>query len=226
MNDMTRHLLWGCMLCLTAGIQAQQNQVTQDPAAGQVLERVAQKTQSMKSIQADFELVVEDRKEKTKMTSAGNLLARQNKYRISSQESTVFFDGTTMWTYLSASNEVTITQPEVRSGDFMSNPASFFTSYKRDFKYRYVRETVISGSRCHEIDLFPNNLNQPYSRIKVFVGVSSDLPEIISSIGKDGVDFTVTLKNVVLDRTISEEAFKFDAARYKKVEIVDMRGLE
>jgi outer membrane lipoprotein-sorting protein len=214
------------MLYLTAGIQAQENQITQDPAAGQVLERVAQKTQSMKSIQADFELVIEDRKEKTKMTSAGKLLARQNKYRISSQESTVLFDGTTMWTYLSGPNEVTITQPETRSGDFMSNPASFFTFYKRDFKYRYVRETVINGTRCHEIDLFPNNLNQPYSRIKVFVGIPSDLPEIISSIGKDGVDFTVYLKNIVLDRNVSEESFKFDATQYKKVEIVDMRGLE
>ena len=75
-----------------------------------------------------------------------------------------------------AGNEVTITEPEIQPGDFMSNPTSFFTSYKNDFKYRYVRETVKNGQACHEIDLFPKNLNQPYSRIKVFVNKQTDLP--------------------------------------------------
>jgi outer membrane lipoprotein-sorting protein len=108
----------------------------------------------------------------------------------------------------------------------MSNPAVFFTLYNRDFKYRYVRETTRNGSGCHEIDLFPKNMNQPYSRIKVFIGIKSDLPEIISSIGKDGVDYTVYLRNMVLDREVTDAIFTFDPAKYRKVEVVDMRGTQ
>jgi outer membrane lipoprotein-sorting protein len=89
-----------------------------------------------------------------------------------------------------------------------------------------VKETTINGVRCHEIDLFPKNLNQPYSRIKIYVNMQSDLPVTIGSIGKDGIDYTVNLKDLVLDRDLADTAFTFDPAKFKKVEVVDMRGLE
>jgi outer membrane lipoprotein carrier protein len=222
---MKRFLLLPGLLSLVLTGWSQENQITQDPAAREILDKVSAKTKSMKSIQADFELVIEDRKEKTKNTSTGNLVIKQNKYKINSEGSTIYYNGTTMWTYMSKNNEVTITEPDNKSGDFMSNPAVFFTSYNRDFKYRYVRETTVNGSRCHEIDLFPKNLDQPYSRIKIFIDVKSELPEIISSIGKDGVDYTIYLKNMALDSEIADATFTFDMAKYKKVEVVDMRGV-
>ncbi|MFO7370586.1 MAG: outer membrane lipoprotein carrier protein LolA [Bacteroidales bacterium] len=205
---------------------SQYDQVIQDPAAGQVLERVAQKFSSMKSMQSDFELVITDRKENTRNTSAGNLVMKQKMYRLTSEGNTVYFNGITMWTYNTAGNEVTITEPVIQPGDFMGNPTSFFTSYKNDFKYRYLREAVKTGQTCHEIDLFPKNLNQPYSRIKVFVNKQTNLPVVISSIGKDGVDYTVTLNNLTLDKEIADTEFTFDPAKHRKVEVVDMRGLE
>jgi len=204
----------------------QENQITQDPAAEKVLERVANKTKSLKSMQADYEMVIEDRIEKLKSSSSGSLIIKQNKYLINADGSMVFFNGSTMWTYILANNEVTITEPEIQAEDFLSNPAAFFSIYKRDFKYKYVRVNNVNGVKCHEIDLFPKNLNQPYSRIKVFINVSSDLPEIITSVGKDGVDYTVRLRNLVLDREIGDHTFTFDPSKYKKVEIVDMRGIE
>lgn len=205
---------------------SQNDQVIQDPAAGQILERVAQRFTSMKSMQSDFELVIEDRKENNRNTSAGNLLMKQKKYRLTSEGNTVYFNGITMWTYNTAGNEVTITEPEIQPGDFMGNPTSFFTSYKNDFKYRYIREVEKNGQTCHVIDLFPKNLNQPYSRIKIFVNKQTNLPVVISSIGKDGVDYTVTLKNLTLDKEIADTEFTFDPATHKKVEVVDMRGVE
>jgi len=204
---------------------SQNNQNTQDPAAGKVLDQVALKFKTMKSLQSDFELVVEDRKENTRNSSAGNLLMKQSKYKLMNEGSTVYFNGTIMWTYVAVNNEVTITEPANQNGDFMSNPSGFFSTYKQDFKYRYVGETNLSGSQCHEIDLFPKDLNQPYSRIKVFVNAQSDMPVKISSIGKDGIDYTVFLRNIRLDQEIADAIFTFDPAKFKKVEVVDMRGL-
>jgi outer membrane lipoprotein-sorting protein len=214
------------LLISFARAQSQDAQIIQDPIAGQVLERVATKFKNLKTLQSDFELVIEDRKEKTKNSSEGNLMMKQGKYKLVSEGNTVYFNGTTMWTYVSANNEVTITQPKQQTGDFLSNPSEFFTFYKRDFKYRYVREFTLNGTRCHEIELFPKDLNQPYSRIKIFVNPNTDLPVIISSIGKDGVDYTVYLNNLNLDRDIDDAAFTFDPAKFKKLEVVDMRGLE
>jgi outer membrane lipoprotein-sorting protein len=221
---MLRFLIAFELLFIPAFVRSQQ-QITQDPRAGQILDRAAQKAKNMKSLQADFTLVIEDRKEKTRNTSTGSLLLRQNMYRITSEKSVIYFNGKTMWTYMPDNNEVTITEPMNQADDFMSNPALFFTLYQRDFKYRYVQETNLSGTRCHEIDLFPRNLSQPYSRIKVYVSVQSDLPEIITSVGKDGVDYTVYLKDLVFDQEVNPEMFTFDPAKHKKVEVVDMRGI-
>jgi outer membrane lipoprotein carrier protein len=207
-------------------LMAQQEQITQDPEAREILDRVAARVKQMKSVQADFELVIEDRKENTKNKSAGNLLIKQDKYKITTTESVVYYDGKTMWTYMIGNHEVTITEPDNSDEDFLNNPAKIFTWYNRDFKYRYVRETIISGTKYHEIDLYPINLNQPYSRIKIFVSQKNDMPEIISSIGKDGVDYTVNLRNFQLDREISDAAFVFDTLKNKKVEVVDMRGVK
>jgi outer membrane lipoprotein-sorting protein len=57
---------------------AQQEPVTQDPAAKEILDRIAAKAKQMKSIQADFSILVEDKKENTKNTSTGNMLMKKN----------------------------------------------------------------------------------------------------------------------------------------------------
>jgi len=205
---------------------AQQGEINQDPAAGEILDRVAARFAQLKSVQADFELVIEDRKENSRNSSAGNLLLKQDKYRITAPGSMVCFDGKTMWTYMEEEQEVTIAEPGDSDEDFLSNPARIFTGFRQDFKYRYVRETTLKGTKYHEIDLFRMDLDQPYSRIKVFVSQNTDMPEIISSIGKDGVDYTVNLTNFQLDREISDATFTLDPQKNKKVEVIDMRGIK
>jgi outer membrane lipoprotein carrier protein len=204
----------------------QENQLAQDPAAKEILDRVAAKIKAAPSIQADYNLVVEDRLEKTKNTSSGSFQIKQSRYKIISEGNTVYFDGKTMWTYLSASNEVTITEPDNEGNDFLSNPASIFSFYNRDFKYKYVRETMVNGIKYHEIDLFPKNLNQPYSRIKLFVSQKAEMPEIITSVGKDGIDYSVFLRNFITDHEIPDANFTFDLSKNKKVDIIDMRGVK
>jgi len=205
-------------------IIAQQEPVTQDPAAKEILDRIAAKAKQMKSIQADFSVVVEDKKENTKNSSTGNLLMKKEKYKISTRGSVVYFNGKTMWTHTIDDQEVIITEPGNNEEDMMSNPANIFTLYNRDFKYRYVRETTRNGLKMDEIDLYPKNLDQPYSRIRLLVNRNNDMPEVITSYGKDGINYTITLTNFQPDREISDTLFTFDPAKNKKVEVVDMRG--
>jgi len=202
----------------------QQEPVTQDPAAKEILDRVAAKAKQLKSIQADFLVLVEDKKENTKNTSTGILLMKQDKYKITTRESIVYFNGKTMWTHAVDDQEVIITEPGNNEEDMMSNPANIFTLYNRDFKYRYIRESTHNGLKMDEIDLYPKNLDQPYSRIKLLVNRNNDMPGVITSFGKDGINYTITLTNFQPDREISDTQFSFDPAKNKKVEVVDMRG--
>jgi outer membrane lipoprotein-sorting protein len=197
----------------------------QDPAAKEILDRVAAKTKQYKSIQADFKLIISDHKENKKSTNTGNVVVKGNKYKVTSAGTTVFFDGVTMWTYVEQDNEVTITQPDNQDDNFLSNPAKIFTWYNRDFKYQYRGETTIDGVDMHEIDLFPKNLRQPYSRIKVFITKSTEELAIVSAVGKEGIDYSVFLSNFSVNKEVPDSEFTFDTTKYKKVTVVDMRGL-
>lgn len=220
-----KYILLLVFACIAPICSGQENTMIQDPAAEKVLDRVALKFKALQSIQSDFELTIQDRMENTKNASSGHVIMKQKKYKLDSQGTTVFFDGITMWTYVTASNEVTITQPKNAQMDYFSNPLGIFSSYKNDFKYKYVKETTWNGVTCHMIDMFPKNLNQPYSRIKVYINTLTDMPEVISSIGKDGIDYTVSLKNSVINENVPDATFTFDATKYHKPEVIDMRGL-
>jgi outer membrane lipoprotein carrier protein len=197
----------------------------QDPEARAILDRVAAKTKLYQSIQADFSLIIFDHKENKKNTSTGKIIVKGEKYKVISSGTEVYFDGKTMWNYVSANNEVTITESAGQDDDFISNPANIFEFYNRDFKYAYRGETTIDSVRMHEIDLFPKNLNQSYSRIKIFISKQNEQLKIVSAVGKDGVDYSFFIHNMVPDKVLPDAIFTFDPAKHKKISIVDMRGL-
>lgn len=195
----------------------------QDPDARRILDMVAEKTKSFKSIQADYELIIEDRKEDIQSESRGQIVIKQNKYILDSEGSTVYYDGRTMWTYTQDIDEVVITEPDTLDENFLSNPAKVFYFYNRDFKYRYVGEVMSGNTKMHEIHLFPVNLDQPYSRIKLYIDINKYLLSALSLVGKDGVDYNVSLSNYITDKDFDDSIFIFDKSKHKKAEIIDLR---
>ena len=195
----------------------------QDSDARIILERVAEKTKSYKSIQADFELVIEDRKENIQTFSGGQILLKGNKYKVESMGSIVYFDGKTIWTYTEEFDEVIINEPDSLDDNFISNPAKIFYWYNRDFKYRYVGESLVNDRKMHEIDLYPRNLDQPYSRFKIFIDVDKDILSTIKVSGKDGIDYLISIKNYITNNELDDSIFTFDESKHKKAEIIDLR---
>jgi outer membrane lipoprotein carrier protein len=195
----------------------------QDPEARKILDAVAEKTKSYKSIQADYELIIEDHKENIQSDSKGQIIIKKNKYKLESTGSTVYYDGKTMWTYTQDNEEVVITEPDTLDENFLSNPAKIFYFYNRDFKYRYVGGVMTDNTKMYEIHLFPINLDQPYSRIKLYIDVNKDILSAISIVGKDGVDYNILLSNYITDKDFDDSVFTFDNSKFKKAEIIDLR---
>ena len=195
----------------------------QDPEAKKILDQSSQTVKSFKGIQVNFKLTIEDRKEKTNSSSQGVIKIKGDKYWFQSAEDIVYFDGKTMWTVGLDIKEVTITEPNMEDSDFLSNPAKIFTWYNRDFKYRYDGKTKVNGTEAYEIDLFPKNLEQPYSRIKVFISTGDNLLLSLKSVGKDGIDYSIQLSDYITNKDFDDSVFTFDPSKYKKFEIVDMR---
>lgn len=195
----------------------------QDPEAKKILDRVSEKTKNYSSIVADFELIINNRRDDMTSNSKGIIKLKGNKYYLESMGSKIYFDGNTLWSYMEDINEVTITEPDTSEGDFMENPIRIFDFYNRDFKYRYTGETQLDGIRMYEIDLFPINLDQPYSRFKIFVDIETEHLYMISAVAKDGVDYTAYIRNAKYNQSIDDSQFRFDPGKYKGIEVVDMR---
>jgi len=194
-----------------------------DEEAKAILDRVASKMKSYQTIEADFELLIENKMDDLNSKSIGAIQVKGDKYYMESMGTTVYFDGTTMWSYMADINEVTITAPDKEDGDFVDNPALIFSFYNRDFKYRLIGEVKVENFWAYEIDLYPKNMEQPYSRFKLFIRKDNDAIYMVSAISKDAINYTIFITNTRFNQHMDDAKFTFNPANFDDIEIVDMR---
>lgn len=195
----------------------------QDPEAKKILDRVAAKSKEQSTIQAEFEFTITNRPEGKTSSSTGLIKMRGEMYYMESMGTKVYFDGTSIWSYLEDVNEVTISEAEEGDEDIMENPSKIFEFYNRDYKYKLVGEAMLDAGWTYEIDLFPNNLEQAYSRFKILVLRDSDEIYMIKAVGKDGVDYSAHFRNYIYNENLSSDYFTFDVSKHKGVEVIDLR---
>jgi outer membrane lipoprotein carrier protein len=195
----------------------------QDPEAGKILDQVSAKAKINQTIQSDFELVIENKRENQTSKSKGFVKIKGEKYYMESMGTQVYFDGKTLWSYMTDINEVNISLPDSTNEDFVENPSKIFSFYNRDFKYHLVGETKLDETWMYEIDLFPRSLNQPYSRIKIFINRDTYDLYMVKAVSKDGIDYSAYLRNTKYNIPMSDDIFRFHPEKHKGIEIVDMR---
>lgn len=187
-----------------------------------ILDKVAVKTKSYKTIYAEFKYTLENQQEDITETNAGKLWAKGNKYKIDVMGVETYFDGTTIWSYLKDAEEVNITEPDESEGESL-NPTSILDNYEKDFKYYYKQEKFESNRALIIVDLIPRDLEKEYSRIRLKIDKDKDMIFSIKRFGKDGNMYTITIVNYKTDEEYSDSMFKFDKTKHPKVEINDLR---
>lgn len=208
-------------LLLTMGFNTVSAQ--QDQEAKIILDNLAEKTKSYETITLDFSMEYKNTRENNQSTGDGNIVVKGEKYVLETMGSKVIFDGKAMYNIMEDIGEITITEPDNSDDDFLSNPAKIFTFYERDFKYRYKSLRTINGKSYHEIDLYPKNLNQPYSRIKLLIDANQNTLYEVKSVGKNGEEYLFTITSFETTKTYPENFFTFDKSTYPNAELIDMR---
>lgn len=196
----------------------------QDPEAKNILDKVAQKTKSYKSIKTEFFVNINDRKTKKNVSFNGKLFLKGDKYRYETEDNIIYFDGKNIYNYYKEENEVSISDFDPQDNDLLNNPIKIINVYNKDFKYRYNGISKLNNKNVvHEIDLFPNNLKQSYTRIKIYVDTTNlYLSKFIIS-GKDGVDVIVTFEKFEINTDIPDNFFTIPENILKKAEVIDLR---
>jgi outer membrane lipoprotein carrier protein len=193
-----------------------------DPAAKQVLDAVSTKFKTYKAVQSAFTLKVEDAKGKVQGVKSGTVYMKGPKYRVNITGQDIFCDGSTIWTYDKASNEVTITQLDPSSSSI--TPQKLFTNfYDKDFLYKMNGEKKEGSKTLQEIEMTPTDKNKAFHKVYLLVDKKTQSIYSTKVLEKNGNKYSYTVNSLNGKANVEDAMFVFDKKKYPGVEEVDLR---
>jgi outer membrane lipoprotein-sorting protein len=196
----------------------------QEAQADELLRKLAQNNQAYQTIQADFTFHYQSLQSDQKSSWKGKIMMKGKKYRLNLRSSTIYYNGKTLWNHLHDAGEVNISEPVGQENtDILNHPHQIFEIHQMDLKHRYLGNDRQGNQQVHKIELYPKDLDQDYSRIRL---VLSDEPVQIQSakiFAKDGSRYTIEIENLVTDQPVPDSTFVFDKKEHPDVQIIDMR---
>jgi outer membrane lipoprotein-sorting protein len=203
-------------LLLTFLVASGQN----DPQALKILDAFSAKALSAPSVFMKFMLTTNDQLENTTDTLSGSVIISKDKYKLELPDNQVWFDGQTSWSYLPAEKEVTVTNPSKKKDDsFQSRPSAVFTAYKKGYKNRLIEE----NANAYVIDLYPEDIKTDIVRIRLTIGKPINDLKTVEYKNKEGLVYTLNIKEYSLNQRPDPSTFVFQPAKFKGVDVVDMR---
>jgi len=193
-----------------------------DPDAKKILDNVSAKFQTYKSAVAAFSLKIENSSGKTLGAKTGVVNMKGPKYQVSVSGQEIYSDGSNIWTYDKAANEVQITQFDASANTI--TPQKMFTNfYDKDFLYKLNGETKKGNKTIQEIELTP--LDKTKTFFKVIIYIDKTNQSIMSSkvFQKTGDRYTYTITSLKTNTNPPDALFVFDAKKYPKAEVIDLR---
>lgn len=193
-----------------------------DPAAKVILDGVSSKFKTFKTVEAAFSYSVENASGKQLSAKTGTLKMKGTKYRVSFSGQEIFCNGTTIWNYDKAANEVTISKLDASSG--MITPQKLFTNfYDKDFRYILNGEKKIGSKTVQEIEMTPIDKSKPFH--KVYLQVDKTAKTIYSTrvLENAGNRYIYTVTSMKTNTALNDADFVFDKSKYPGVEEVDLR---
>ncbi|MEP7170610.1 MAG: outer membrane lipoprotein carrier protein LolA [Bacteroidota bacterium] len=192
-----------------------------DPKADEILKAVSAKYKSYKTLSARFKLVIDNEKENTKENQTGNIIIKENKYKLMMDGQDVISDGKTTWTFLKEENEVQINDVTVKKDAV--TPTSIFTIYEKGFRSKYIGEKTEDGKIVQQIELIPEDAKKPYFKIQLYINKTDKYVTSAKVLNKNGINVFYAVDKFTPDAPAEDPLFTFDKAKHPGVEVVDLR---
>lgn len=202
----------------------QKSTQVQDPEARQILDMFSKKAKNAESLKINFTFITENHQNNTTQQAKGELWIKGDKYKLVLDKIITYYDGKNLYTYMPQAKEVTISKPSEKDDDmFLKNPSKIFTLYQQNFKFRYLGQTTYNRYNCHEIDLYPFDINKKYSIIKLLIQEDEYRLVAAKMIMKSGIHYIFYVDKFDSSARLSDSEFSFDVKAHKDVEVVDLR---
>jgi outer membrane lipoprotein carrier protein len=187
--------------------------------AVKILDKFSAKALAAPSVSMSFNLVKNDQVENSTDTIKGSIILSKDKYFLDLKDNLTWFNGETVWSYLPAEKEVTITKADKKDNSFQNRPSAIFSLYKKGYKNRLIEEKAES----YIIDLYPEDIKSDLLRVRLSIGKSLLDLKILEYKQRDGIVITIYVNEYSLKVKPAPETFNFQISKYKGVEVNDMR---
>jgi len=198
-----------------------QEQEKGDKKSREILDNLTAQTESYKSIEVEFTYKMNNIDAGIDESTEGVLFIMGDKYKLLIQGQQVISDGETIWTYIEDDEEVQINSMDEESEESLS-PNKLLTSYNKDYKSNFVKETFQYGTTVCIIDLTPAE-GKTYSKVRLIIDKSKKQILEITIFDKNGSTYSYIINKFVPDGDIEESDFTFNEADYPDVDVIDMR---
>ena len=196
----------------------------QDEKAKGILEKVTAATRGYSTISASFNYVMENKKEGIHEENKGNIVLKGNKFHLNLPMLglEMFNNGETVWTYMKDAGEVTVADADDEMNELM-DPSKIFTIYEEGFSYKFVEEKTVDGTPVYVIDLFPEDDEIEYSKIRIQIEKQRMVIKHAEMVGKEGNNYIVKVDGLKTNVPAKDSDFVFDKGKHPNVEVIDLR---
>lgn len=181
--------------------------------AGEILAGCASTIDRSPSVDVRFELSGNGGK------SAGSMLIADDAFFMKTPQICVWFDGTTQWTYITSTQEVSITEPT--PDELMeSNPFTILHNADSYYKARLLGSTATS----EKLELAPLSASAAsVSKATVVIDKKTGMPSSLRITFSNGNDVDIKITGITVGKKLPASTFRYNAAAFPAAEIIDLR---
>lgn len=148
----------------------------------------------------------------------GKLLSKGNKFTITSNASSYWYNGSDLYTYIPKKSETTVFKPS--SSELLEiNPLLYLnssTSYN-------ITTTKTKKAGLETIVLLPKTSRSSVKSVTIDLDSKTFLPKYIKIVTSSGGIIDLSILNIQLNSNISDSSFTYPKSSYPKAKIIDMR---
>jgi len=199
----------------------QTKDITPDPAAKVILDKVEAKYKGHTSIKTDFSLNMEIAEADQSELIEGSMSVAGDKFRLTFGDQEIISDNTDLWTVMHDVKEVQVDffDPEL----LPMQPTDLFSINTNDFYYVLMGTEKIDGETCDIVELTPNNKEESYFKIKLWISQKGETIIKTTVFEKTGNRYTYSIKNFEADPSFGDSYFMFSEEDHPDYLVTDLR---
>lgn len=178
-----------------------------------LLDKVANEMNAAKNLQFGFTYTLENKQEKIRQETEGNVTVAQDKYRLNMTDIQQLFDGAQLYTIVPDNEEITISSPD-EAAEVGINPSELLFFYTNGYDYHWDILQNVRGKKIQYVKLIPTDDNPDIQYLLLGIDVANSSIYRLIEIGKNTTRTTLTLNNMVRDISLPENFFTFDSSQY------------